>query len=273
MNSSMWLFGAAALFSAGLAVAVIVGRPRSIARWSFAAGMLLFAAESICGALSISDTLADVRRWQLATLLVKSLLPAVWLVFGVTYSRGDYRESLVRARSVLIVACLVPLGAILALRPGSVEVLLADDGSGFGFVHFEMIARVLNALLLIGTVLVLMNLERTFRSAVGTMQWRIKFLTLGLAVIFGRGFTPVPRRCSSPALILVRSNSKRARFLLVACSWRWDTSGAASPKLMSIRRERSSTPLSPSCWSADTCLWWECWRRLLRAAATRGISG
>ena len=30
-----------------------------------------------------------------------------------------------------------------------------------------------------------MNLERTFRGAVGTMQWRIKFLVLGLAVIFG----------------------------------------------------------------------------------------
>src|SRR6187551_950278 len=106
MNSSRWLFGAAALFSFGLALAVIVGRRPSIARWSFAAGMLLFAAESICGALSISDTLADVRRWQLATLFVKSLLPAVWLGFSITYSRGDYRESLSRARIVLILACL-----------------------------------------------------------------------------------------------------------------------------------------------------------------------
>jgi putative PEP-CTERM system histidine kinase len=39
--------------------------------------------------------------------------------------------------------------------------------------------------LLIGTVLILMNLEKTFRSAVGTMRWRIKFLVLGLGVIFG----------------------------------------------------------------------------------------
>ena len=30
-----------------------------------------------------------------------------------------------------------------------------------------------------------MNLEQTFRSAVGTMRWRIKFVVLGLAVIFG----------------------------------------------------------------------------------------
>ena len=30
-----------------------------------------------------------------------------------------------------------------------------------------------------------MNIERTFRAAVGTMRWRIKFVVLGLAVIFG----------------------------------------------------------------------------------------
>ena len=30
-----------------------------------------------------------------------------------------------------------------------------------------------------------MNLEQTFRSAVGTMRWQIKFVVLGLAVIFG----------------------------------------------------------------------------------------
>ena len=36
-----------------------------------------------------------------------------------------------------------------------------------------------------GTVLILMNLERTFRSAVGTMRWRIKFIVLGLGIVFG----------------------------------------------------------------------------------------
>jgi hypothetical protein len=40
-------------------------------------------------------------------------------------------------------------------------------------------------MLLLGSVLILMNLERTLRSAVGTGRWRIKFLVLGLGVIFG----------------------------------------------------------------------------------------
>jgi putative PEP-CTERM system histidine kinase len=37
----------------------------------------------------------------------------------------------------------------------------------------------------VGFALVLMNLEQTFRSAVGTMRWRIKYVVLGLASIFG----------------------------------------------------------------------------------------
>jgi hypothetical protein len=53
------------------------------------------------------------------------------------------------------------------------------------WISFTTAGKIVNVAILVGTVLVLMNLERTFRSAVGTMQWRIKFLILGLAVIFG----------------------------------------------------------------------------------------
>jgi putative PEP-CTERM system histidine kinase len=42
----------------------------------------------------------------------------------------------------------------------------------------------LEALYLLGTIGVLMNLERTFRAAVGTMRWRIKFMAMGLGVLF-----------------------------------------------------------------------------------------
>ncbi|MGH7979973.1 MAG: XrtA/PEP-CTERM system histidine kinase PrsK, partial [Limisphaerales bacterium] len=42
----------------------------------------------------------------------------------------------------------------------------------------------LNLIVLAGAVLVLMNLERTFRSAIGTMRWRIKFMVVGLGVLF-----------------------------------------------------------------------------------------
>src|SRR5207245_6321738 len=53
------------------------------------------------------------------------------------------------------------------------------------WLEFSQAAKILNALILISIIMVLMNLERTFRSAVGMMRWRIKFFVLGLGVIFG----------------------------------------------------------------------------------------
>ena len=62
-----------------------------------------------------------------------------------------------------------------------------------------------------------MNLERTFRAAVGTMRWRIKFMVLGLGVLFAvRAYT------SSQALLFhggdLPSRSVNSAALLVACS-------------------------------------------------------
>ena len=37
--------------------------------------------------------------------------------------------------------------------------------------------------LVLGTMLILMNIEATFRASVGMMRWRLKFMTLGIAVM------------------------------------------------------------------------------------------
>ncbi|MEO6996147.1 MAG: XrtA/PEP-CTERM system histidine kinase PrsK, partial [Lacunisphaera sp.] len=42
----------------------------------------------------------------------------------------------------------------------------------------------LNLCMLIASVLVLMNLERTFRASVGTLRWRIKFMVMGAGILF-----------------------------------------------------------------------------------------
>ena len=47
------------------------------------------------------------------------------------------------------------------------------------------IAKLLSIIMLIAMMFVLMNVEQTFRSAVGTLRWRIKFVVLALAMIFG----------------------------------------------------------------------------------------
>jgi putative PEP-CTERM system histidine kinase len=174
---------AAALFCGALALAVLVRKRRSIVSWCFSAGMLLFAFESALTGMSFEAASAEkVALWQTLALLTKSFLPGIWLCFSLTYSRGNYREFLTRSRFLLVATFLLPL---FLLQAPFIEVLAYKPPAQGWWLEFGKAAKILNALILVSTVLILMNLERTFRSAVGTMRWRIKFLLLGLGVVFG----------------------------------------------------------------------------------------
>jgi putative PEP-CTERM system histidine kinase len=180
--SSALAFGAA-LFCSALAFAVLIRKRLSISSGCFSAGMLLFAFESAFTGMSFEAASAEkVAVWQTLALLTKSLLPGTWLCFSLSYSRGNYREFLARSRFLLVAAFLLPLFLVPAFHTPVINVLLTAEG---WWLKFGEAATILNALILILTVLILMNLERTFRSAVGTMRWRIKFFVLGLGVVFG----------------------------------------------------------------------------------------
>jgi len=174
------------MFTAGLAAVAACRKQRSLATWCFSAGMLIFALDSLFGAIA-NDTLLPERAvfWETLSLVAKSFLPGVWLTFGLTYSRADYRNFLVRSRWMLAGAFLVPLLALAAVySPFFYVVAYESPAHGWGLTLGEP-AKILNILILVSTVLILTNIERTFRAAVGTMRWRIKFLVLGLGVIFG----------------------------------------------------------------------------------------
>jgi len=175
----------AAALSAALAVAAVLRNRRSGAVWWFALGMIGLAADSILTGICLSlISLEKLAFWQEWALILKAFLVAIWLGFAVTYSRGDAGESFRRSRALIAIACLLPVAALLGFRGNLIQVLVRPNSTDL-WISFSPAGKVVNAAILVGTVLVLMNLERTFRSAVGTMQWRIKFLILGLAVIFG----------------------------------------------------------------------------------------
>lgn len=175
---------AAAVSSGALALGVSLRKERTIASWFFCAGMTVLAVESALLGIGSGASAADsIQHWQTVILRARSFLPGLWLCFSLTYSRGNAREFLQRARWLVVAAFVAPIG--LAFFGGSnfFQVLPAADDTWW--ISYGALAKTLTGLLLIGTVLILMNLERTLRAAVGTMQWRIKFTVLGLAVIFG----------------------------------------------------------------------------------------
>lgn len=186
MISDTALSTVAAVCSAALALAALFIAKRYVSRWCFALGMALFSAGSMIGGLMFRATDPDeVAKLAHFLTIVDSLAPAVWLAFSLSYSRGNYREFLTRWRIPLFAAIVVPLIVLISFRGELLSVGRGDGSDGGWLIRMSTAAKVLHVVLLITAVAVLTNIEGTFRSAVGTMRWRIKFPVVGLAVIFG----------------------------------------------------------------------------------------
>jgi putative PEP-CTERM system histidine kinase len=186
MNATSWLPFVAALLSAGLAGVSLIRQTPTTATWCFFAGMITLAADSVFTGLALSaNTPFQTAHWLAQGLIVKSVLPAVWLGFSLTYSRGDHRTVVAKWRTPLVLFAVASAALVLEFRDVLLRVVNADPPSREWVLQVLGPAKALNGILLVSFVLVVMNLEQTFRSAIGTMRWRIKFVVLALALIFG----------------------------------------------------------------------------------------
>jgi len=175
----------AAAFSLALALPGILRKRHNLAMWSFAFGMAGLAADAIVNGFALTESdLVKLSDWRNIDLAIKVFLTSIWLCFSVVYSRGSARESFRRWLPVIAISVVLPI-TLMVVFPDNLIQAMARLDSSEPWLKFWPGAKAVNLILLIGAVLILMNLERTFRAAVGTMQWRIKFLILGLAVIFG----------------------------------------------------------------------------------------
>ena len=123
--------------------------------------------------------------WLRRALVAKALIPGVWLAFSLTYSRGNAREFLQRWWLILGAFFVVPIGLVAASYGDLVRVALVGESGQVPILALGFPAKLLGALLLLSSILVLINLEKTIRAAVGTERWRVKFVFLGVGVIFG----------------------------------------------------------------------------------------
>ncbi|MDR3459003.1 MAG: PEP-CTERM system histidine kinase PrsK [Verrucomicrobiae bacterium] len=183
MNVVILTAAACTLLALAMTFLVLRNDRRSPAHLSFVLGVLLLAAEGGFNALSLSaDSMAGLVVWQHWRLLATSFLPGVWLFFSLTYGRGNFREFLERWKFALI--CFLLAVPALGIFGDPFSKVISHNKSGHWMLGLSGEGDALNLLFLVGVILILMNLERTFRAAVGTMRWRIKFMILGLGVLF-----------------------------------------------------------------------------------------
>lgn len=169
-----------------LGVLAVVRKWNAVASWCFLAGMAVLAVDATLGMrvleASTPEGQASGLRWQ---WLAKSLLPGSWLCFSLLYCRGNAREFLWRWIAVLVLVALAPPVVAAGWRS---ELVLLAPVEGFDnvvLVRFGPPAKLVNTILLVAYILVLGNLEKTFRASVGTVRWRIKYLYLGVGLILG----------------------------------------------------------------------------------------
>ena len=172
--------------AAAMVIAIVGGvrRRHGIADWTFVLGLCLVAADRILAGLSLeAKTLGLVEHWQQWRLTVLSVLPGTWLVFSLTFARVNAGVFLRRWRLVWPVAVLVPCGLTLGFHGELFSGLYAGKDEPW-ILRLGWPATALFCVLLPVSVLVLANLERTFRASVGTLRWRIKFMLLGVGLLF-----------------------------------------------------------------------------------------
>lgn len=177
-------FGSAA-FAGLLAAGAALRAGRSTDRWAFAMGMLVLAAERIfAGMLARSISPNASYNWQIWRLTAVGLLPGTWLAFSLSYARGNARQFLGKWRYALAAAFALPLVTVCFFRSTLVASTTLVESSHTLIFRLGTAGSLLYLLMLVSSVLVLVNLEHTFRAAVGTIRWRIKFILMGVGVLF-----------------------------------------------------------------------------------------
>jgi putative PEP-CTERM system histidine kinase len=198
----------------------VVSRQRShpLTKVGFVGTLLMLGAEGlIAHSALLRHDQSHVLKLQGFRCLLLSFAPVLWLLYSLTYARGNVREGLLRWRLALGLAAALPLLAIAGFR----DVVIMDPGHGSQGGPFVIIGwplKLVHLLLMVAAVLALMNLERTFRTAVGTMRWKLKYGVMG----FG-GLLAVRLFTSSQAILYSALHplwhSLNTGALLVACSF------------------------------------------------------
>src|SRR5688500_18067760 len=76
--------------------------------------MLLLAGEAAADGLSLSTEFpVDLTYYHQVSLGISALLPAAWLLFSLSYARGNAPQFLIRWRIILIAALVLPCLALL----------------------------------------------------------------------------------------------------------------------------------------------------------------
>ena len=166
-------------------IGVLLRDKHSFVHRAFTAGMLLFAAEELFRGMSYGAVLSeDTIYWQKRVAAASAFIPAVWLAFALTYARANAQKLLRKWKWVLFAIAAAPVPFIILFRKSLFVGAIYLENSDRWSILLGWPGRALQFFFLCTSILILYNIERTIRSSTGRMRWQIKFMALGVALLF-----------------------------------------------------------------------------------------
>lgn len=185
MNIEMLVVCASIGVAGALSIATMFKAGRSIPRWAFVIGMGLLGLEALLVSLSnAATTPEEIAKWQSWRLVVVTLLPVAWIAFSATYARGKDRLPVNRVTLGALLALILPCIAAVWFREWQVVSAQFTAWETGWRLRWSWSGTVLFIFMLVGSVAVVVNLERSFRASIGAIRWRIKYMLLGVGLIF-----------------------------------------------------------------------------------------
>ena len=174
----------AAILAFLIAAGVTLKDHRSLANRLFIAGMILLSLGEYCRGRSFDAfTPQEIEFWQQARIAFAAILPGVWLAFSLVFARAGSRDELSRWRWGIAGVFAANVFPLFFLTDSFFRDLPGLVPPFDRIIPLGMPGKAFYLSVLIASVLILFNLERTLRASTGRIRWQVKFIILGLAAI------------------------------------------------------------------------------------------
>lgn len=152
-------------------------RRREVHR-AFVGGMVMMALAEVCTTLGVHPVgSTSPLFWIRLGMIPTALLPAFWLFFAMTFARP--RDDWKRKKVLLATTFLIP--PLLILPVWSRFWMFQAAEGGFRLGSF---GRLFYFVFFLCCLPVLSHLEQTLRAAVGIKRYRVKFMVVGVGLLF-----------------------------------------------------------------------------------------